>query len=164
MALDAEEVLARQETAARRTRQQLEKEHAVRAKTAPSSAAQNFGVGDPMWILRSRHRTKIWFTAGEVVRRIGEDTYRIKVGPRQFRKRHEGQLCAREPDVRGKNVSLDYTTNEANSNDEYAEHDDYTVAKILAKRFSASAPGGVEFQVRWRGYRPSHDTFLCPVG
>ena len=41
---------------------------------------------------------------------------------------------------------------------DYAEQDDYTVEKILAQRPKASAPGGLEFKVRWRGYGPSHDT------
>ena len=36
---------------------------------------------------------------------------------------------------------------------------DYTVEKILAQRSKASAPGGLEFKVRWRGYGPSHDTW-----
>ena len=31
--------------------------------------------------------------------------------------------------------------------------------KILAQRPNASAPGGLEFKVRWRGYGPSHDTW-----
>ena len=52
-----------------------------------------------MWVIRPRpmgtHRTKTWFTPGEVVRRIGEDTYRIKVGHGQFRERHESQLLTR---------------------------------------------------------------------
>ena len=29
--------------------------------------------------------------------------------------------------------------------------------KILAQLPSASAPGGLEFKVRWAGYEPSHD-------
>ena len=76
------------------------------------------------------HRTKTWFTPGEVVRRIGEDTYRIKVGHGQFRERHESQLRVREPDLRGRHVSLDYAKHEADSDDDYAEQDDYTVEKI----------------------------------
>ena len=31
--------------------------------------------------------------------------------------------------------------------------------KILAQRPNASAPGGLQFKVRWRGYGPSHDTW-----
>ena len=135
----------------------------MRANSAPRSAPHKFRVGDPVWLLRPRpmgtHRTKTWFTPGEVVRRIGEDTYRIKVGPRQFRERHESQLRPREPDVRGKHVSLDYAAHEADSDDDYAEQEDYTVEKIPAQRPSASAPGGLEFKVRWRGYGPSHDTW-----
>ena len=84
MAMDAKEFFARQEQTARDIRQQLEKEHAERQQSAPSSTAQKFRVGDPVWVIRPRpmgtHRTKTWFTPGEVVRRIGEDTYRIKVG------------------------------------------------------------------------------------
>ena len=75
----------------------------MRAKAAPKSAAHEFRVGDPVWVLRPRamgtHRTKSWFTPGDVVRRIGGDTYRIKVGPGQFRERHESQLRPHEPDV-----------------------------------------------------------------
>ena len=91
--------------------------------------------------------------------RIGEDTYRIKVGQGRFRQRHESQLCRPEPDVRGKHVSLDYAACEPDSDDDYLEQDNYTVEKILALRPSGSAPGGVEFRVRWRGYGPSHDTW-----
>ena len=163
MAMDAKELFARQEQTARDIRQQLEKEHAERQKSAPSSTAQKFRVGDPVWVIRPRpmgtHRTKTWFTPREVVRRIGEDTYRIKVGHRQFRERHESQLRVREPDLRGRHVSLDYAAHEADSGDDYAEQDHYTVEKILAQRPKASAPRGLEFKVRWRGYGPSHDTW-----
>ena len=108
------------------------------------------------------HRTKNWFTPGEVVRRIAEDTHRIKVGHGQFRECHESPLHVHEPDICGQHVSLDYTAHEADSDDDYAEQDNYTVENILAQRPNASAPGGVEFKVRWRGYGPSHDT-LEPV-
>ena len=65
----------------------------------------------------------------------------------------------REPDLRGPHVSLNYAAHEADSDDDYAEQDDYTVEKILAQRPNASAPGGLEFKVRLRGYGPSHDTW-----
>ena len=61
--------------------------------------------------------------------------------------------------LRGQHVSLSYAAHEADSDNEYAEQDDYTVKKILAQRPNASAPGGMEFKVRWRGYGPSHDTW-----
>ena len=163
MAMDAKEFFARQEATARDIRQQLGKGHAERQKSAPSSTAQKFRVGDPVWVIRPRpmgtHRTKTWFTPGQVVRRIGEDTYRIKVGHGQFRERHESQLRVREPDLRGQHVSLDYTAHEADSDDDYTEQDDYTVEKILAQRPNASAPGGLEFKVHWQGYGPFHDTW-----
>ena len=108
-----------------------------------------------MWVIRPRpmgtHCTKTWFTPREGVSRIGEDTYRMKVGDEQFRERHESQLRLREPDLRGQHVSLDYAAHEADSDDDYAEQDDYTVEKILVQRPGASAPGGLEFKVRWRG-------------
>ena len=155
MAIDAREFFAQQEATARDIRQQLEKEHAERQKSAPSSTAQTFRFGDPVWVIRPRpmgtHCTKTWFTPGEGVSRIGEDTYRMKVGDEQFRERHESQLRLREPDLRGQHVSLDYAAHEADSDDDYAEQDDYTVEKILVQRPGASAPGGLEFKVRWRG-------------
>ena len=116
-----------------------------------------------MRVIRPRpmgtHRTKTWFTPREVVRRIGEDTYCNKVGRGQFRERHESQPRVREPDLRCQHVSLDYAAHEANSDDDYAEQDDYTVKKILAQRTNASAPGGLQFMVCLRGYGPSHDTW-----
>ena len=108
---------ARQEATARYIRQQLEKEHAERQKSAPSSTNQTFWVGDQVWVIRPRpmgtHRTKTWFTPGGVVCKIGEDTYCIKVGHGQFRERHESQLRVGEPDLRGQHVSLDYAAHEA---------------------------------------------------
>ena len=134
MAMDAKEFFARQEAAAQDIRQQLEKEHAERQRSAPSSTAQKFRVGDPVWVIRPRpmgtYRTKTSFTPREVVRRIDEDTYRIKVGHGQFWE-----------------------------DNDYAEQDNHTVEKILDQRPNASAPGGLEFKVRWRGYGPSHDTW-----
>ena len=163
MAMDAKEFCARQEATARDIRQQLEKEHAERQKSAPGSTAQRFRVGDPMWVIRPRpmgtHCTKTWFTPGGVVCRIGEDTYRIRVGHRQFRERHDSQFRVREADLRGQHVSLDYAAHVADSDDDYAEQDDYTLEKILAQRPNASAPGGLEFKVRWRGFGPPLDTW-----
>ena len=163
MGMELKEFFVRQETTAREIRQQLEKEHALRAKTARRSASHTFRVGDPVWALRPQpmgiHRTKTWFTPEEVVRKIDEDTYCIKAGPGQFREQQESELHPREPDSRGKHVSLHYTADEADLDDNYAEQADYTVEKILAKHPSASAPGGVEFKVRWRGHAPSHDTW-----
>ena len=98
------------------------------------------------------HRTKTWFTPGEVVRRIGEDTYRIKVGHGQFRERHESQLRVREPDLRGQHVSLDYAAHEADSDDDYAEQDDYTVEKILAQRPNASGTARALVHDRLEGF------------
>ena len=161
--MDAKRFFARQEATARDIRQQLEKEHAECQKSALSSTAHKFRVGDPVWVIRPRpmgtHRTKTWFTAGEVVRRIGQDTYQIKLGHGQFRERHESQLRVREPDLRGQHVSLDYAAHETDSDDDYAEQDNYTVEKILAQHLNTSAPGGLEFKVLWRGYGPSHDTW-----
>ena len=42
---------------------------------------------------------------------------------------------------------------------DYAEHRAYTVVEILDQRPSASAPGVVDFRVRWRDYGPFHDTW-----
>ena len=61
----------------------------MRAKTAPKLTAHKFRVGDRVWGLRPQpmgtHRTKTRFTPGEVVSRIGEDIYSIKVGPGQLK-------------------------------------------------------------------------------
>ena len=54
MAMDAKEFFLRQENTARDICQQLQKEQAVRAKTASKSAAQKFRVGASVWVLRPR--------------------------------------------------------------------------------------------------------------
>ena len=89
----------------------------------------------------STHRTKTWFTAGELVCRIGEDTYRIKVGPGQFRGRHKSQIRASGPDLAGKHGSPDYTNLGGDSDADYAAQEDYTIEKILVQHASTSAPG-----------------------
>ena len=76
----------------------------MRTKTALKSTAQKFRLGDP---LLGTHRTKTWFTPEELVRRIGENTYRIKGGLGQFREQQESQLPARDPDIREKHLSRD---------------------------------------------------------
>ena len=164
MAMDAKGIL-RAARANRRGTSASSSRRSMLSVRSPPRARQrrSSGCGDPVWVIRPRpmgtHRTKTWFTPGEVVRRIGEDTYRIKVGHGQFRERHESQLRVRERDLCGQHVSLNYAAHEADSDDDYAEQDDYTVEKILAQRPKASAPGGLEFKVGWRGYGPSHDTW-----
>ena len=161
--MDAKEFYTRQETTAQETCEQLEKEHAVRAKSARKPTAHKFRVGDPVWVLRPQpmgtHRTKTWSTPEEVVGRSFEVTYCIKVGPGQFREQHESQLRARETDICGKPVSLGNTAHEARLDDDDAEQDDYTVEKILALRPNAPAPGESELKMRWRTHGPSDDTW-----
>ena len=52
MPMDVKELFAQQETTAQETRQQLEREHVVRAKTASKSTAQQFRMHNPMWVLK----------------------------------------------------------------------------------------------------------------
>ena len=118
-----------------------------------------FGLEVSFGVNHNQREWKTFSWAFYFYHRIGEDTYRIKVGHGQFRERHESQLRVREPDLRGQHVTLSYAAHEADSDDNYAEQDDYTVEEILAQRPNASAPGGLEFKVRWRGYGPSHDTW-----
>ena len=54
MAMDAKEFLERQGTTPREIRQRFQKEHVVRAKTAPTSAAHKLRVGDRVWVLKCR--------------------------------------------------------------------------------------------------------------
>ena len=119
------EFFARQEQTARDIRQQLEKEHAERQKSAPSSTAQKFRVGDPVWVIRPRpmgtHRTR----PGSHPARWSAGLVRTPTASRwvtdSSRERHESQLRVREPDLRGQHVSLSYAAHEADSDDDYAE-------------------------------------------
>ena len=112
MSMDARGFFVRQATTVWQFRQQITKEHLVRVNIALKSTAQTFSVGDGAWELRPRptgtHRTKTSLTAGEVVRAIGEDIYRVRIGPRQFRERLQSQLCAPEADTQAEHMWLDY--------------------------------------------------------
>ena len=96
----------------------------MRAKIAQKPIAQRLRPGDPIWTQRPRpggpRRTKTWFMRGELVPRIVEDTYCVKVGDQKFREKHESPIRAREPDIRGKHVSLDYTAHKPDWNNDYA--------------------------------------------
>ena len=52
--MDCKELFGNLGTAAREIRQQLKKEHAVRAKTAQKPTAKKFKMDDPLWVLRRR--------------------------------------------------------------------------------------------------------------
>ena len=128
MATGAEEFFERQVITAREIRQHIKNELALRAKTASESTARKFRGSDPVWVLRHQpmgsHRSNTWFTPGEVVRRIGEDTYRVNVVLGQLEEQHESHLRVREHNICWKHVSLDYTAREAVSDDDHAELDD----------------------------------------
>ena len=76
------------------------------AKTALKSTAQKFRlVFRPLDM--GTQCTKTWFTPGELVRRIGDNKYRVKVGLGQFREQQESPFCALNPNIREKHLSLD---------------------------------------------------------
>ena len=114
------------------------------------------GIETPAYA-HSLHQT--WFRPGGLFPGIGDDTYRINVCPGQFNEQHEIQLCVCEPDLHWRHVSLNYTAHEGDSDEDYAEQEDYSIEKIQAQHQSAQARAGVDFKVRWKGYWPSHDTW-----
>ena len=118
MAIHAKDFLARQETTAQKISQWLDNEYAVRAKAVLKLTSQKLRIHDPVWGIRlppmGEHRTKSRFTPAKVLWRIGEDTYRVEAGPKQFRKQLETLLRDGEPNIRWKHVSLDYTPHEPN--------------------------------------------------
>ena len=167
LARDAKESMEAMADTHEQVRKALEEDHEKRRKLAPRSPTSTYKNGDHVWVLRPRpmgtHRTKTWWTPGVVVKRLGEDTYRVRTGPGQFKDRHgTTQLLPRVPDLRGKHVELDYTAHDGDSDDDYAEQDDHTVEKILGHRSNPQVPGGIEFRVRWRGYGPRDDSWEPP--
>ena len=95
-----------------------------------------------------------------VRRRLGDATVQVQTGPSQFKVRHQTQLRAREPDLKGKHVSFDYCAHEADEeDDEYVESDEHIVEKILSHRSNPRVPGGIEFRVKWRGFGKAHDSW-----
>ena len=163
MGMDAQEFFARQQTMAREIREQLEKEHAMQAKTAPTSTAQKFRVSDPVWVLRPRpmgtHRNKTWFASEEVAPGLmrtptvskwapGSSGVDMKVNTPLVSLRSGGKICPW--------TTLPMWPTQTNDS---AEQDKYTNEKIRAQCPGASAPGGVEFKVRWRGYAPFCETW-----
>ena len=160
MAMDAKEFFDRQETTSGRFVSSSRR--SMPCELRPSESLQR---RNSAWVTRCRYSDPgLWaLTApkpGSHPERLSAESVETPTASRwaPSRSGNDMKVHPREPDVRGKDVSLDYATHEADSDDNYAEHDDYTVEKLLAQRPSALAPGGVEFMVRWGGYGPSHDT------
>ena len=60
-------------------------------------------------------------------------------------------------------VDFQYPQHEDDSNeDEYHEEDDYVVDKVLSHRPNPAVPGLIEFNVKWKGYGRSHDSWVPP--
>ena len=65
--------------------------------------------------------------------------------------------------IAGKHVDFQYTQHENDSDeDEYLEEDDYVVDKVLSHRPNPAVPAGIEFEVKWKGYGKSHDSWVPP--
>ena len=135
MALDVEELVAKQKEPHHPISDYLRREHASAVErkdyTEPGPVYKN---GDAVWLLFPRlvgiHRFKPWWTPAVVERRIGLNTYDISTHRGPNKAAHSSQLKDRLADITGAHVDLSYTHEKLSAEDD-AQEDDYLVDRIL---------------------------------
>ena len=90
----------------------LTKEHKKRHHCQEKPPVTKYKVGDAAWrecpSKLSEHQQATYYVSAEAQKRLGEDTYTLKVGERLYRDRHHSQVKLRILDPRGKHVPLNY--------------------------------------------------------
>ena len=135
-ALDCEEFVANAEEVAAKVTEALTEEQDKRRHYQAKGPVAKYKVGDTVWLERpyklSEHRqATTYYVPAEVQKRLGEDTYTLKVGERLYRDRHHSQMKLRVPDSRGKHVQFDYADLEVDEDDPFAEEQEYNTSRIL---------------------------------
>ena len=95
---------------------------------------------------------------GVIVRKVGQDVYKVRVGDNKILARDHTQLRPREPDTSGRPVTFEFTAGDVDWDDE-GEDDDFTAEKILTDKPDPGTPGGRLYKVRWKEFAASRD--LC---
>ena len=95
-----------------------EKRHHYQEK-APVAKYSNLWPERPFKLSEHRHAT--YYFPAEVQKRLGEDTYTLKIGERLYSDRHHSQMNPRAPDPTGKHVQFDYADLEVDKDSPFTE-------------------------------------------
>ena len=105
----------------------------------------------------SRHRHQSWYILGVILRKTGKDVYVIQVRNNKTVERDCTQLLPREPGLHGRAVTLEFTADVFDSDND-REEDDYTAERILSDKPDPSTAGERLYMVRWKGFAASRDS------
>ena len=167
VARDANAMMAEADDTAAKVCMALQDEHDKRAKYFKQRKVQKYALQDTVWVERhhkdvlSRHRQASWYVPGVIVRKVGQDVYAVRVGDNKILDRDHTQLRPRAPDPSGRPVTFEFTAGDVDSDDE-GEDDDFTAEKILADKPDPGTPGGRLYEVRWKGFAASRDSWEPP--
>ena len=106
----------------------------------------------------SRHRQASWYVPGVIVRKVGQDVYAVRVGDNKILDCDHTQLRPRAPHPSGRPVTFESTAGDLDSDDEGEDHD-FTAEKILMDKPDPGTPGGRLYEVRWKGFAASRDSW-----
>ena len=167
VARDANAMMAEADDTAAKVCKALQDEHDKRAKYFKQGKVQKYALQDTVWVERhhkdvlSRHRQASWYVPGVIVRKVGQDVYAVRVGDNKILDRDHTQLRPRAPDPSGRPVTFEFTAGDVDSDDE-GEDDDFTAEKILADKPDPGTPWGRLYEVRWKGFAASRDSWEPP--
>ena len=145
----------------------LQDEHEKRAKYFKQGKVRKYALRDTVWVERhhkdvlSRHQQASWYVPGVIVRKVGQDVYAVRVGDNKILDRDHSQLRPRAPDPSGRPVTFECTADNVDSDDE-GEDDGFTAERILTDKPDPGTPGGRLYEVRWKGFAASRDSWEPP--
>ena len=98
VAREANAMMAEADDAAAKVCTALQEEHEKRTKYFKQGKVQKYALQDTVWVERhhkdvlSRHRQASWYVPGEIVRKVGQDVYAVRVGDNKILDRDHTQL------------------------------------------------------------------------
>ena len=160
---DYEEFMASAEEMAAKVTEALTKEHEKRHHYQEKAPVTKYKVGDPVWLERpsilSEHRQATYYVPAAVQKRLGEDTYTLKLGERLYRAWRHSQEKTPVSNPRGKHIQFDYADMEVDEGDPSSEEHEYNPLKILGYRRAPDVAGGYEFKTQWEGFGRTHESW-----
>ena len=144
--LNCEEFMANAEEMAAKVPKALTSGREKRPHYQGKVLVTKYKVGDTVWLERpskvSEHRQATYYGLAAVQKRLGEDTYTLKVEERLYRDRHHSQMKPRIPDPGGKHVQFDDADLKVNDDDPFTEEHEHNASKIVGYRPAPDEHGG----------------------
>ena len=141
----------------------LTNKHEKRRHYQEKAPVAKHKVGHTVWLARpsklSEQCQATYQVPAEVQKRLGGDTYALKVRERLYRDQHHYQMKPRVPDRRGKHVQLDYADLEVDEDNAFTEEKEYNASKIVGYRPGLNVPCGYEFKTQWEGFGQTQDSW-----